>query len=115
MGTVWIAESLYRADPLGCGLLDRADCWVAGVAGCWVGDHVRRPDCTNSQSHDWLGGGCGLADVLWFTTVIHNPRHLRNASGYPSFLVREGESSEWKRSHVMYSNTSADNPSSYML
>jgi hypothetical protein len=115
VGTVWIAELLHRADSLGCGLLDRADCWVTG---CWL---LGGGSCQTARPYNpttgWAGGAawltcCGL--MLSFITpgTFGTQRH---ASGYPSFLVREGESSEGKRSHVMYSNTSADGPSSYML
>jgi hypothetical protein len=118
VGTVWIAGLLHRADSLGCGLLD---CWVAGLLGLLVARCGIMSDGQTVQTHnpttEWAVGAawltcCGL--LLSFITpgTFGTQRH---ASGYPSFLVREGESSEWKRSHVMYSNTSADGPSSYML
>lgn len=114
----WIAASRGFAGLRVARLLG---CWVAGLLGLLVARCGIMSDGQTVQTHnpttEWAVGAawltcCGL--LLSFITpgTFGTQRH---ASGYPSFLVREGESSEWKRSHVMYSNTSADGPLSYML
>jgi hypothetical protein len=56
-----------------------------------------------------------LADVLWFTAVIQDPRHLRNAETCERVSFFSGTRRRIFRVEAIPRHVFADGPSSYML